>query len=78
MSTTEERFTVRRLPDDFDRTVGKDVTTLTVTERLNPTTLIAYEVRAENAAGVSAWVRSNVVLLPTEAAGTISQFQPHD
>jgi hypothetical protein len=65
MSSTEDRFTIRRLPDDFDRTVAKDVTTLTVTERLNPATLIAYEVRAENAAGVSAWVRSNVVLLPT-------------
>jgi hypothetical protein len=63
MSTTEDRFTIRRLPDDLDRTVGKDVATLSVTERLNPATLLAYDVRAENAGGASAWVRSNVVLL---------------
>ncbi len=68
-STTEAGFTIRRLPDEFDRLVAKDVTTLQVTERLHPATLLAYEVRAENAAGVSGWVRSNVVLLPAVAAG---------
>jgi hypothetical protein len=63
-SADEANFAVRRLPDMIVSQVAQNVVTWTGTERLYPATPIAYEVRAENAAGASAWVRSNIVLLP--------------
>jgi hypothetical protein len=64
-STDETHFTVRRLADEFDRQVDKNVTTWKGTERMSPGSALAYAVRAENEAGASAWVPSNVVILPT-------------
>jgi hypothetical protein len=64
-STAATHFTVRRLADEFDRQVDKNVTTWKGTERMSPGSALAYAVRAENEAGASAWVPSNVVILPT-------------
>ena len=63
MSTNETGFEIRRLPDAPLHQVDPSVTTWTETEGLTPGDTLVYEVRAKNAAGASAWVQSNVVLL---------------